>query len=979
MKFSRKATIFCLSLACCLSFGFAVGCSDDNAVSSPDQSASSNLPSDNSSQSGEDNSQDSSSEEELAYTYRVSVQNPTGFGLSKVPVSLYDGETLLASAETNVSGYAYFRSTEDAPITLGKYNVVVDELPAGYTYLNDETYTTVEVPETTVEIPLTPTGVLSGAPVAGTVYKLGDVVHDFTAITSDNSTWTLSEILKEKQLAVINFWATWCTPCKSEFPVMNKVLVAYQNSVDCLAISTTDSKDAVASYKASAGLGFDMAGAGAGNNLAASFAAGSAIPQTVMIDRYGVVVFNHAGAITNEGDWKMLFETFIGDDYTPTVWGHEENGGNGGGTDVPEDRIEPTLSAPSIADVHTTLGTTNETFSYRWQAKDVFSKDDPKYDPYSWPWVIKSETDEDGNTVNFLSAGNTVVPTDDGQEIALDSTYATLYADFTATAGDVLVFDYKVGSEKNCDILYVVIDGVVAVQLSGYQTDNWNTCYAYVFTAEEEGEHEVAFLFNKDADLSAYGNIARIANLRIETTGDSIVDAENAYIIRYAATVLNTDENATTQFKNYVNVMYNEEDGYYHVNKVDGPILFADLWYSTQWSNMSVWMLAFNDYCVVEGFNYKPIFEQYTWEANNNIIGDIYMHGLTPVTQELKELLQMMTEYAPYTEEWDKFDGPYHENEWLEICCYYQPYGKTEQLEDPLKTLTFHAAEPVYEGDNMVDVPFAMNPRGFKYKFIPERSGAYRVRSTGNADTVAFLVANDRTTFLGEWDNKLIAESWVDENGVEITDGNFDFFWYFEAGETYYMLFTTFLDQPATYNVNIEYLGETYTYMENAATQPYSANLVTGELFIPNAVDFAYDATYVYDEAAHAKDSSKGIGCYRYVDENGNMGSPLYLDTNRPTSFSERMSLIDKARADREIEVIEDRELYINGVDYTLDIMRICLDATTKQEGIYYGFAVVTKEVYDILYALTVYSAHEGIYNSWLLLCYYEVYLGANA
>ena len=71
-----------------------------------------------------------------------------------------------------------------------------------------------------------------------------------------------------------------------------------------------------------------------------------------LIDRYGVVVFNHAGAITNEGDWKMLFETFIGDDYTPTVWGHEENGGNGGnggGTDVPEDRIEPTLSAPSIA------------------------------------------------------------------------------------------------------------------------------------------------------------------------------------------------------------------------------------------------------------------------------------------------------------------------------------------------------------------------------------------------------------------------------------------------------------------------------------------------------------------------------------------------------------------------------------------------------------------------------------------------------
>ena len=964
MNFFKKAAIFCLSLTCCLTLGFAIGCGDEGSISSSDQSATSS--------SDGTASSDSANDEEPAYLYRVSIENPTGFGLRDVTVSLFDGETRIAQASTNVSGYAYFIDSEDEPIALGNYTVKIDELPAGYTYLNaDATYSTVALAETTVKIPLAPTGVMSGHPVAGSVYKLGDVMYDFTAITSDNSTWTLSEVLKDKQLVVINFWATWCGPCLSEFPVMNKVLTAYTSSVDCLAISTTDSKDAVASFKTQGNYGFDMASVGAGNNLAGSFAAGSNIPQTILIDRYGGVVFNHIGAITSQSDWEMLFDTYVGDDYQSTIWGENDNdNGNTEGGDSPS-YIEPTVPAPSYSDVHEALGTTEQEFEYRWQAKGVLSKDDHNYDPYSWPWLVKSDTDENGQTYSYLAAGNTVVPTDDGSTTSLDYSYATLYVDIKAKAGDVLVFDYKVGTETNCDILYVIIDKVPVVKLSGYQYEEWNTCYAYVFTAESEGEHEVGLLFNKDSDKSAYGDIVQIKNLRMETTADGIMDAENAHIFRYAATDPNTDENATTQFKNYITPVFNEEDGYYHVNKVDGPILFADLWYTTQWSNMSVWMLAYNDYCVMDGFNYKPFFEQYAWEGNNNIIGDIYAHGLVCVTEELRTLLELATQVVPYKAEWDNFDGEWHENEWLEICCYYEPYGNTPQLEDPLKTITFHAAAPVYEGDNHIEVPFAINPRGFKYKFTPTTSGVYKVFSTGSADPVTFLVASDRTTFLGEWNNKLIADSWEDENGNVVSDGNFEYYWYFEAGETYYMLFTSFLDQACTYNVTIQHIGDSYTYLNNMATMPYSANLVTGELFIPNALDYVYDKDYVYDEALNAYDPTLGIGCYRYVDEHGNMGSPIYLDMWHPTSFSDRISLYDQALADSKVADVNKRQLCINGVDYTDFVLSLGYQSSMNS-GIYFGYTIVTQEVYEFLYALTVHSAHQGISDSWLTLCYYE-------
>lgn len=981
MNIFKKATISCLSVLTCFSMAFAVACGDQDPVNSSPSSTSESVdngssstddvsspedssPSEDSSSNDDSSTPDETPDDSVGYVYRIAVQNPTGFGLRNVPVSLYDGETLVASSTTNSNGYAYFRNNTGEGIALGEYTVVLDDLPDGYDFQDSEaTYKTVRAAGTEVTVPLMPTGVIQDSQLApGQVYKLGDVIHDFTATTSDGVTFNLAQTLAEKDLVVINFWATWCGPCKSEFPVMKSALLEYADTVDCLAISTTDSQAAVANYKSQAGITFHMAGVGAGNNLADKFTR-AGIPQTLMVDRYGVIVFLHEGAITNLSEWRMLFDTFIGEDYEPTVWG-EANEDDDVIIDGGDNRMKPNIPAPSYDEVHSTLETASDKFNYRWQAKDVVTEDDEGYDAYSWPWIVA----EDAEGTTCLRAANGVEH--------IDYSYATLYADFTAAAGDVLVFDYKVGSELDCDILYVLIDGNIVTSLSGYYNDKWYTCYAYVFGDTEAGEHELTILYNKDESDTSGDDEIFLRNLRMETVGDGIVDADNALILRQAATVPNTDEGATTQFKNYVDIVLNEEDNYYHVGSADGPILFADLWYATQWSNMSVWQLAYYDYCVVEGFTFRGPFEQYAWEANNNIIGQFNMHGLTPVTVELKALLQIATEYVPYNPDWDHFDGPYHENEWLEVCRYYEPYGNTPQLEDPMKTITFNAAVQIYEGDNTVNVPFAINPRGFKYKFIPETSGVYKVLSTGNADTVAFL-ADSQQNILGNWDDKLLAETWVDENGVEVSDGNFEFYWYLEAGETYYLLFTTFLDQVASYNVNIGYVGETYSYMEMAATSIYSANLVTGELFLPDAVDYIYDETYVYDEAAYAADPTQGIGCYRYVDENGNVGSPIYLDATRPTAFSQKISLYDKARADRQ-KPVEQREFYINGVDYTERIMQLCHKASITQ-GKYNGYVIVTQEVHDILYALTVYSAHEGLYNSWLTLCYYEKYLGAQA
>lgn len=72
----------------------------------------------------------------------------------------------------------------------------------------------------------------------GSSIQKGDVAPDFTLTTLAGEEVKLSDYRGKK--VILNFWATWCPPCKAEMPHMQNFHEANGQEVEILAVNLTD-------------------------------------------------------------------------------------------------------------------------------------------------------------------------------------------------------------------------------------------------------------------------------------------------------------------------------------------------------------------------------------------------------------------------------------------------------------------------------------------------------------------------------------------------------------------------------------------------------------------------------------------------------------------------------------------------------------------------------------------------------------------
>ncbi|MBM7869138.1 thiol-disulfide isomerase/thioredoxin [Clostridium pascui] len=97
----------------------------------------------------------------------------------------------------------------------------------------------------------------------------------------------------------LNFWATWCSPCKAEMPEMEKLYQETKNSdLVILAVNLDEEKDTVQKFINSNKYNFPVL-LDTGNIVAGKYEVVS-IPTSFFIDEEGNIVDKHIGAMTIE-------------------------------------------------------------------------------------------------------------------------------------------------------------------------------------------------------------------------------------------------------------------------------------------------------------------------------------------------------------------------------------------------------------------------------------------------------------------------------------------------------------------------------------------------------------------------------------------------------------------------------------------------------------------------------------------------------
>ena len=142
----------------------------------------------------------------------------------------------------------------------------------------------------------------------------GETMPDFTATLTDGTAVTLSELLKEKDLVVLNLFASFCKPCEKEFPEMEKIYQANRDRMEIVALSaySEDTMEVIADYKESHALSFPMGLTG--EDL--SFLEISGYPTTIIIDHNGKVGLVKVGAFVGEGEFEEKVNYFLSADYS---------------------------------------------------------------------------------------------------------------------------------------------------------------------------------------------------------------------------------------------------------------------------------------------------------------------------------------------------------------------------------------------------------------------------------------------------------------------------------------------------------------------------------------------------------------------------------------------------------------------------------------------------------------------------------------
>ncbi len=132
----------------------------------------------------------------------------------------------------------------------------------------------------------------------------GNRAPDFTITDVDGQEMTLSDL--RDQVVLLNFWGTWCGPCRREMPEFQKAYEEWgESGFVILAIAYNDTEAAIRDFRDEFGLSFPLA-LDASGEINDSYAVQTR-PSSYIIGRDGLIWTKHFGIMT-EPQLRELFD-----------------------------------------------------------------------------------------------------------------------------------------------------------------------------------------------------------------------------------------------------------------------------------------------------------------------------------------------------------------------------------------------------------------------------------------------------------------------------------------------------------------------------------------------------------------------------------------------------------------------------------------------------------------------------------------------
>jgi len=102
------------------------------------------------------------------------------------------------------------------------------------------------------------------------------------------------------KVILLNFWATWCGPCRAEIPSLVELQQQYKDDLVVLGLSVDDTAEKLLPYAAEFKMNYPVLVGNGREDVQEAFGPLFGIPVSVIIGRDGIIAKKHSGIATKE-------------------------------------------------------------------------------------------------------------------------------------------------------------------------------------------------------------------------------------------------------------------------------------------------------------------------------------------------------------------------------------------------------------------------------------------------------------------------------------------------------------------------------------------------------------------------------------------------------------------------------------------------------------------------------------------------------